>query len=72
MHIIDVSCKRSTNLLPQDVLREHGEVDILFNNAGVTVNDSFEDTSETDWDWVINTNLHGIINLKWVDITPLD
>ena len=63
MHIIDVSCKRSTNLLPQDVLREHGEVDILFNNAGVTVNDSFEDTSETDWDWVINTNLHGIINL---------
>ena len=23
---------------------------------------SFEDMSETDWDWVMNINLHGVIN----------
>jgi short-subunit dehydrogenase len=35
---------------------------MVFNNAGVTVDSSFEDMSETDWDWVMNINLHGVIN----------
>lgn len=34
----------------------------MFNNAGVTVDSSFEDMSEMDWDWVMNINLQGVIN----------
>jgi short-subunit dehydrogenase len=44
------------------VIAEHGHVDLVFNNAGVTVDSSFEDLSETDWDWVMNINLQGVIN----------
>ncbi len=61
-HIIDVADKAAIDVLPAQVIELHGHVDMVFNNAGVTVDCSFEDMSETDWDWVMNINLHGVIN----------
>ena len=63
VHLADVSSKTTVKVLTENILREHKNVDMLFNNAGVTVNDSFEDTTEQNWDWVIETNLHAVINL---------
>ena len=31
-------------------------------NAGVTVGSDFETMPETDWDWVMNINLNGVVN----------
>ena len=61
-HVLDVSDKAAIDGLPAQVIDEHGQVDLVFNNAGVTVDSPFEDMSEQDWDWVININLHGVIN----------
>ena len=61
-HVLDVADKPAIDTLPAQVIELHGHVDMVFNNAGVTVDSSFEDMSETDWDWVMNINLHGIIN----------
>ena len=61
-HVLDVADKAAIEALPAQVIEQHGHVDMVFNNAGVTVDSSFEDMSETDWDWVMNINLHGVIN----------
>ena len=61
-HVLDVADKAAIDGLPAQVIDEHGQVDLVFNNAGVTADSPFEDMSEQDWDWVININLHGVIN----------
>ena len=39
-----------------------GPVSLLFNNAGVNLFQTAEDSSYDDWDWVMGVNLHGPIN----------
>jgi NAD(P)-dependent dehydrogenase (short-subunit alcohol dehydrogenase family) len=39
-----------------------GPVSLLFNNAGVNLFQTIEDSSFDDWDWVLGVNLHGVIN----------
>ena len=61
-HSLDVADKAAVEALPDQVIAEHGHIDLVFNNAGVTVDSSFEDLSQNDWDWVMNINLQGVIN----------
>jgi NAD(P)-dependent dehydrogenase (short-subunit alcohol dehydrogenase family) len=37
-------------------------VSLLFNNAGVNLFQSIEESSYDDWDWIMGVNLHGPIN----------
>jgi NAD(P)-dependent dehydrogenase (short-subunit alcohol dehydrogenase family) len=62
-HLLDVSDKQAVEALPDKVIERHGKIDLLFNNAGVTVGSSFDTMSESDWDWAMGINLHGVINL---------
>lgn len=39
-----------------------GKVHVLCNNAGVAVGGEIGEMSYADWDWVMNVNLHGVIN----------
>ncbi len=39
-----------------------GPVTLLFNNAGVNLFQPIEESSWSDWDWLIGVNLHGPIN----------
>ena len=41
---------------------EFGPVSLLFNNAGINLFQTIEDSSYDDWDWVLGVNLHGVIN----------
>lgn len=44
-------------------VREHfGRVDILCNNAGVTVSAPVVESTADDWEWVLGVNLHGVLN----------
>jgi len=45
------------------VRAEHGEVDVLVNNAGITRDGMFRKMSRADWDAVINTNLNSMFNV---------
>ncbi len=42
------------------ILREHGQLDILVNNAARTVNRSVWEIEVDEWDDVLNTNLRGV------------
>jgi NAD(P)-dependent dehydrogenase (short-subunit alcohol dehydrogenase family) len=37
-------------------------VDILMNNAGVALGGGFLDTTLEDWDWILSTNLRGVVH----------
>ena len=39
-----------------------GPVSLLFNNAGVNLFQTIDESSYDDWDWVLGVNLHGVIN----------
>jgi len=45
------------------VKEEHGPVDVLVNNAGITRDGLFRKMSRSDWDAVINTNLNSLFNV---------
>lgn len=40
--------------------QKHGGLDILVNNAGVYLSKKIDETSEEEWDWIMNTNLKGV------------
>lgn len=60
-HVIDVANGSQMHFLAEDVRQQHGRVDILINNAGVSLAGPFESYSLTDLEWIVNTNLWGAI-----------
>ena len=61
-HLLDVSDKEAIEALPEKVIDQHGKVDMVFNNAGVTTGTHFKDMDENNWDWVMGINFDGVIN----------
>ena len=57
----DVSDKEQVRQLSEFVIRELGRIDILHNNAGVSVGGRIEDTPLDDWEWLLGINLWGVI-----------
>lgn len=43
----------------ESIEREFGRIDILFNNAGVTVRKTVVDLTEAEWDFVLDVGLKG-------------
>ena len=64
MHIVDIADKEQIDNFYEKVLERHKTVELLFNNAGITVLSDFANMSEKDWDRVIDVNFHGVINLS--------
>ena len=62
-HTVDIGDKEQIDALYEEVIQRHKTVDLLFNNAGITVLSNFENMPEKDWDRVINVNFHGVVNL---------
>ena len=50
---------------------EFGVVTLLFNNAGINLFQSIEESSYSDWDWVMGVNLHGPINGVMTFVQPM-
>ncbi|MGA0610883.1 acetoacetyl-CoA reductase [Caldimonas sp. KR1-144] len=47
----------------EKVKAEHGTVDVLVNNAGITRDGQFRKMSKADWDAVMSTNLDSMFNV---------
>ena len=61
--VTDVSKARDVELLAQKAYEQFNEVNLLFNNAGVSPNRTllWEHTLN-DWNWILNVNLWGVIH----------
>lgn len=61
-HVADVSNRDAMKSLAGRVVRAHGKINLLFNNAGITYAKSFEGHSLEDWDRIVGINLWGVIH----------
>jgi len=55
----DVACAEEVNAMVEQVVTTYGGVDILINNAGLSIDAPFLELSENDWDQVMGVNLKG-------------
>lgn len=58
----DVSSAKDVQALADAAVQAFGQVNLLFNNAGVTSGGLVWEHTEQDWNWVLGVNLHGVIN----------
>jgi short-subunit dehydrogenase len=62
-HKLDVADRAAVAALPQATLVEHGRVDLLFNNAGVALGGTFEQISESEFEWLFDINFVAVVRL---------
>ena len=55
----DVSKSSDVNAVVAAVVKQHGAVDILLNNAAISISGDFLEISEADYDKVLDVNLKG-------------
>ena len=59
----DVSDYDSAQACVAAIEKDHGPVDVLVNNAGITRDMTFKKMGKTDWDAVMSTNLDSVFNM---------
>jgi NAD(P)-dependent dehydrogenase (short-subunit alcohol dehydrogenase family) len=59
---VDVASREAMARAADTVEAKFGPVSLLFNNAGINLFQTVEESSYDDWDWVMRVNLHGPIN----------
>ncbi|WP_454763801.1 SDR family oxidoreductase [Cupriavidus campinensis] len=58
----DVSRAEDVQALADAAMTAFGEVNLLFNNAGVGAGGLLWENTQKDWDWVLGVNLYGVIH----------
>lgn len=61
-HEVDAGSREAIAAFAEAVVAEHGGVNILVNNAGVSLTVPFADTDLADLDWIVDINLWGVVN----------
>lgn len=74
-HVVDVSKKDQVYAMADAALKAHGQIDIVINNAGVTVLQPMDEVSQEDFEWVMNVNFWGVVHgtlafLKHLKVRP--
>jgi len=59
--VVDVSKREQVYKWADDVVKDHGQVDMVINNAGVAVYETLENVSYEDFEWVFGINFWGVV-----------
>lgn len=59
----DIADKEQVDAMVAQVMNKFTSIDVLVNNAGVSLQKLFTDTTEDDWNSVISTNLSSVYNV---------
>jgi len=61
VHRVDVASREQVQDYADQAHSHHGKINLVINNAGVTVIDSVENSSYHDLEWVMNINFWGVV-----------
>jgi acetoacetyl-CoA reductase len=59
----DVSDRTQVKMMVEKSVEKFGKINILVNNAGITLDKTIKNLSYDDWDSVISVNLDGVFNV---------
>ena len=68
---LDVNDASAVEALIADILRSHGALHVLVNNAGITRDTLAMRMKDEDWDAVLDTNLKAVFRLSRAVIRPM-
>ena len=60
--VVDVSKREDVATWAAAVAEQFGRVNMLVNNAGVSMSGDFEDMSYDEFDWIVGVNFDGVVN----------
>jgi NAD(P)-dependent dehydrogenase (short-subunit alcohol dehydrogenase family) len=60
--LLDVTDGAAVQALVDEVVAQHGRLDLMFNNAGITFIGETQDLSLAQWDAIIDVNLRGVVH----------
>jgi NAD(P)-dependent dehydrogenase (short-subunit alcohol dehydrogenase family) len=58
---VDVANREQVYAWAEDVVREHGKCNLIFNNAGVAHSASIEGIDYADFEWIMGINFWGVV-----------
>ncbi|MCX6971203.1 MAG: SDR family NAD(P)-dependent oxidoreductase [Verrucomicrobia bacterium] len=61
IHPLDVAARAAVYAFAEDMIRAHGAVDLVLNNAGVELVATIEEIDYGDFEWVMNINFWGMV-----------
>jgi NAD(P)-dependent dehydrogenase (short-subunit alcohol dehydrogenase family) len=59
---VDVAKREAVFAWAEEVVRDHGKVNLIFNNAGVGLGATVEGMSYADFEWLMNINFWGVVH----------
>jgi NAD(P)-dependent dehydrogenase (short-subunit alcohol dehydrogenase family) len=60
-HKVNTADRNQVRQYADDVVKAHGAVHIIINNAGVVLVETLEDSSYEDFEWLMGINLWGVV-----------
>lgn len=69
--VLNVNDPKACEALIEQVVKEHGGLNVLVNNAGITRDQLAMRMKDTDWDCVIDTNLSAVFRLSRAVLRPM-
>ena len=70
-HNFDLRDKDRINELPDKIIELHNNIDIIFNNAGLSVVGTVDEVDEDDWNFGIDILLNSVIQMSTVFLPHL-
>lgn len=61
-YIVDVADRAAMSSFAEDVIRDHGRVTHVINNAGVALGGTFNEVSLDEIEWLIGVNFWGVVH----------
>lgn len=58
---LDVSNKQQMRDWASDVVKQHGKVNLIFNNAGVALSTTVEGATYEEYEWIMGINFWGVV-----------
>jgi len=59
---LDVTDPDAVQILVEDVVEQHGALDLMFNNAGITFIGDTQDLTLAQWNAIIDVNIRGVVH----------
>ncbi len=61
VRLLDVTDDSDIAGVIEDIVKKHGRLDLIFNNAGLAISGELRDISMTDWRKLMDVNFYGVL-----------